>query len=76
MLVDPASGDGTPLTDAAFTPLVLSEADGNNPAKIVARTTFGSIFKTYHTALLSATVPGDTLCTPLAMSGAGDNRST
>ena len=71
MLVDPASGDGTPLTDAAFTPLVLSEADGNNPAKIVALgQPSESIFKTYHTALLSATVPGDTLCTPLAMSGA------
>lgn len=71
MLVDPASGDGTPLTDAAFTPLVLSEADGNNPAKIVAPgQPSESIFKTYHTALLSATVPGDTLCTPLAMSGA------
>lgn len=71
MLVDPASGDGTPLTDAAFTPLVLSEADGNNPTKIVAPgQPSESIFKTYHTALLSATVPGDTLCTPLAMSGA------
>ena len=67
-LVDPTAGREVKPTD--FTPITFTEGDGGTPRLATEGTPDESTFVTYHTHLLSATVPADTLATPLAMTGA------
>lgn len=68
-LIDPLH-EGQPVGDAAFVPLTCSEPGEHGTKIITAGTPVETAFATWHTRLLSADVPADTLATPLAMTGA------
>ena len=68
-LVDPAH-EGQPVDDAAFVPLELSTTDDNKTKVKTPGVPLETTFATWHTHLLTSTVPADTLATPLAMTGA------
>lgn len=67
-LVDPATTKVVKPAD--FTPITFTESEDGTPRLATEGIPHESTFTTYHTHLLSATVPADTLATPLAMAGA------
>lgn len=68
-LVDPAHEDET-LTDAAFVPLTFTKPGEQGTQVATLGQPTETAFLTFHTPLLNAAAKGDTLRTPLAMSGA------
>ena len=67
-LVDPA--DGKAVKPADFTPITFTESEDGTTRLATEGIPHENTFTTWHTHLLSATVPADTLATPLAMAGA------
>ena len=67
-LVDPVTTKVVKPAD--FTPITFTESEDGTPRLATEGIPHESTFTTYHTHLLSATVPADTLATPLAMAGA------
>lgn len=68
-LVDPAHEDET-LTDAAFVPLTFTKPGEQGTQVATLGQPTETAFLTFHTPLLNTAAKGDTLRTPLAMSGA------
>lgn len=66
--IDPVSNKAVEATD--FTPLTASGKEGEKQTIATAGKPLESTFASYHTHLLSAATPADTLVTPLAMTGA------
>ena len=67
-LVDPVTTKVVKPAD--FTSITFTESEDGTPRWATEGIPHESTFTTYHTHLLSATVPADTLATPLAMAGA------
>lgn len=67
-LVDPVTTKVVKPAD--FTPITFAESEDGTPRLATEGIPHESTFTTYHTHLLSADVPADTLATPLAMAGA------
>ena len=67
-LIDPAIDKAVETAD--FTPLTLNGNEDEKQTVATVGTPLETTFATWHTHLLTSTVPADTLATPLAMTGA------